>query len=700
MLRSLSAQWTALFDAPFGAYEQDVLRRYALAALLPEKGQRGHAISESFLKWYQNHRDLLGFRVAPLEAILRRSKASREFPSLIEWQYTMRDLPTYTAKRPTPSAFQTRLNWVADTLGLSVSESAFLGAVVRMTRVQPFFEFYDAVMVGHNSDDEVLATTAARMAGLTPRESWGITDRRGALVQLGLIEDRGGGDVAASATVVDLLATRSSDPQVLRHSLLGQASKTELSLADFDHLGASSRTVLTLLDGALERGESGASLLFYGAPGTGKTEFAKLVASEIAADVVFIGERRTDASARNFRSEPSRSDRLSHLAFVSALASRAGRVVLVIDEADEVFSGVDDEDGFSRSGSKVFMNRVVENCPVPMIWITNHPDRLGEAVLRRMLFAAEFRDADRSTRRRIIERHASEHKIQLSPLALEGLAGLPATPALLGTGLRAAAIAAVQSEDAGQLAISVTRSLLRVAGRVIPPSSSGETMAFDASFSQADVDLPELEKQVVAAGPGALSFLLSGPPGTGKSAFARHLAERLELEVLEKKGSDLLGMFVGETEKRIADAFAQAAEAGRFLILDEADSLLSDRAGAQRSWEISQVNEMLTWMERHPTPFAATTNLSGRFDPATQRRFLFKVQFAPMVPAQIQGIFRRTFGVDAPPHVSSLPQLTPGDFNVVARRAKVLRVTDPILIGDMLEKEVLAKPGVTRRIGF
>ena len=42
-----------------------------------------------------------------------------------------------------------------------------------------------------------------------------------------------------------------------------------------------------------------------------------------------------------------------------------------------------------------------------------------------------------------------------------------------------------------------------------------------------------------------------------------------------------------------------------FLILDEADFLLRDRAAARHSWEITQVNEMLTQMERHPMPSPA-----------------------------------------------------------------------------------------------
>jgi transitional endoplasmic reticulum ATPase len=67
-------------------------------------------------------------------------------------------------------------------------------------------------------------------------------------------------------------------------------------------------------------------------------------------------------------------------------------------------------------------------------------------------------------------------------------------------------------------------------------------------------------------------------------------------------------MWLGESEKTIAAAFEEAADLRALLIIDEADSLLRDRLAAQHSWEITQVNEMLTQMERHPYPFACTTN--------------------------------------------------------------------------------------------
>ena len=170
----------------------------------------------------------------------------------------------------------------------------------------------------------------------------------------------------------------------------------------------------------------------------------------------------------------------------------------------------------------------------------------------------------------------------------------------------------------------------------------------------------------------AVSFLLSGPPGSGKSAWVRHLAARMGLPVVQKRASDLLDPFVGGTERNIADAFAEARDTNAFLVFDEADSLLLDRADAVRSWEISQVNEMLTWMEQHTLPFACTTNLPDRLDRASLRRFLVKVRFDWLTQAQARLAFRRFFGLAAPAGLDGLRTLTPADFALVRRRAAMI----------------------------
>ena len=165
------------------------------------------------------------------------------------------------------------------------------------------------------------------------------------------------------------------------------------------------------------------------------------------------------------------------------------------------------------------------------------------------------------------------------------------------------------------------RSLSRVLGCERPPQ--GPPPRFDLGLIQSDTDPVTLAECLVGNADRGFSLCLQSPPGTGKSAFARYLSECLGLEVLQKHASDLLSPWVGETEQQIAAAFAEARDAQAFLIFDEADSLLANRRSAHRSWEVSQVNEMLTWMESHPLPFACTTNFGEHLDPATLRRFVF-----------------------------------------------------------------------------
>ena len=160
-------------------------------------------------------------------------------------------------------------------------------------------------------------------------------------------------------------------------------------------------------------------------------------------------------------------------------------------------------------------------------------------------------------------------------------------------------------------------------------------------------------------------------------------------------------MWVGSTERNIADAFAEARDNEAFLVFDEADSLLADRRGAQRNWEGSQVNEMLTWMESHPLPFACTTNLGENLDSAALRRFVFKVTLGYLKPEAAASAFRVFFGLEPPTALAALTVLTPGDFEVVRRKAGVLgQANDAAALTAMLRAECEAKPGQAMAIGF
>jgi SpoVK/Ycf46/Vps4 family AAA+-type ATPase len=66
---------------------------------------------------------------------------------------------------------------------------------------------------------------------------------------------------------------------------------------------------------------------------------------------------------------------------------------------------------------------------------------------------------------------------------------------------------------------------------------------------------------------------------------------------------------------------------------------LQDRRGAQRNYEVTEVNEMLQGMERFRGIFICTTNLMDRIDQAALRRFTFKIAFKPLTVAQREAFF-------------------------------------------------------------
>jgi hypothetical protein len=181
--------------------------------------------------------------------------------------------------------------------------------------------------------------------------------------------------------------------------------------------------------------------------------------------------------------------------------------------------------------------------------------------------------------------------------------------------------------------------------------------------------------------------------------------------LLVKQASDLMSKYVGETEQQMAAMFREAEAEKAVLLLDEADSFLQDRRGAQRTYEVTEVNEMLQGMERYNGIFICTTNLLDRLDQAALRRFTFKIRFKPLGRAQRETMFEvEALGGDGTgwnaemrTRLALLDQLCPGDFAAVKRQAVILDTPlDPMEFLEQLEAEHRIKPEVreNRGMGF
>ncbi len=595
-----------------------------------------------------------------------------------------------------------RLRQLGITVGLNRTDLEILELLLRYETHTAFESMIDDIFESPGPRMSVLnqrAWTVPLTLGLRARTIQSRLQGGAPLVRSGLVSIDVDGDLVIPSRLCRLVTVPGGEHIDVTGLLLDVAPSAELEWTDFSHVTCDRDHVEKLLSGALSSGASGVNVLLYGPPGTGKTEFCKALAARLGVTLYSVGEADDDGD------EPSRRERLQELKLAQRLIANDGRSLLMFDEMDDLL-----EDSFGNIGlfgslrssrsreaaSKVFMHRLLEQAPAPTLWTINDTDGVSPAILRRMMFALELRPPTTAVRARVWARQLDRHDIAAAPEEVSALASeFDATP-----GIAAGATAAARLAGGDIAAVRTgVRSLARLLSCDRPPQRA--PAGFDPALIRADTDPSVLAERLAAEKRRRFSLCLQGPPGTGKSAYIRYLAERLGLEVVQKRASDLVSMWLGETEKTIARAFAEARDTGAFLVFDEADSLLADRRFAHRSWEVSQVNEMLTWMESHSLPFACTTNFADRLDPATLRRFVFKVKLDYLTPEMADVAFRNFFDLAPPTSLLDLAALTPGDFAVVRSRGEILGVLhDAEALVEMLRAECAAKPERPYPIGF
>jgi len=466
------------------------------------------------------------------------------------------------------------------------------------------------------------------------------------------------------------------------------------------------------------------NILLYGAPGTGKTSFARSVVKKSgrAAFEVMQG----DDNGKNMRSEA----RMIGIQVCNEQEDPAESII-IIDEADELLRGGPSSLGMfnfdfigGKSTEKGVTNSILDDMKIPAIWISNAPiEAMDESVRRRFDYSICFERLNNAQRlaiwRNLVEKHnlgglisasmiedyASKYETSAGGIStvLENVARM--NPA---AGEVAELVAALMKphcmlmgvKERGRFLPAKDYSLdglnIKGKGKVSPGRMVKAVRNYlDADFSAAGEDRPRM------------NILLFGPPGTGKSEFVKYLGRELDRKVLVMRGSDLLSKWVGESEQNIAKAFRQAEAEHAMLFFDEVDGLLQDRSNAHAGWEVTQVNELLQQMEDFNGVMIAATNFSCNLDPATMRRFTFKLEFGYLDDAGKRTFFERMFKTtlsrDEADDLCALRNLTPGDFRTV--RQELYYLGDAAGNGERiaaLKEECSLKKdrGEAGRIGF
>lgn len=485
--------------------------------------------------------------------------------------------------------------------------------------------------------------------------------------------------------------------QVLLKVCTKPAIEPSLSLEDFAYLNEMKTMMLDYLQSSFATHRKGANILIYGAPGTGKTELATLLGKVLSVSVNNITYMDEDGDVI------SAEDRLNKCRFAQKVLEGLSSL-LIFDEIEDVFRAGFFERSVAQK-NKAWMNQLLENNNVPMIWLSNSVSGIDPAFLRRFDLILEMPDLPLKNKSALITQ-LTEGK--LSPAYVQHFAKVRSlTPAILSRTIRVAKELNT-SNFAETLLMMFNQTLKSQNKPKIEPLVLGKA-DYNLDYVACNDNIHRISEGLKQSKKGRICCY--GPPGTGKTAWAAWLAEELDMPLLLRQGSDLLNPYVGGTEQNIAQAFEQAKADNALLVLDEVDTFLFSREGVNRSWERSQVNEMLTQIERFEGLMVVSTNLIEVLDPAALRRFDLKLKFDYLTLPQRLDFAKQQAEILGLPllseedlsQIESLNLLTPGDFAAVARRHQFSpfhKVQDWLMA---LQGECEVKPAfsaTTRRIGF
>ena len=511
-----------------------------------------------------------------------------------------------------------------------------------------------------------------------------------------------------SSGFAENMVSLDADPVILLRDIVFPSSAPHLTIDDFPHLEKELGVLQPYLRQSLATGRKGVNILLYGEPGTGKSQLAKILAAQTGCELFEVASEDEDGDPR--------MGGLRLRAFQAAQNILSNREMMILfDEIEDVFDCSDPWDiGIPfgpvkvRDNPKAWINRKLEENAVPTLWLGNSINGLDPAFKRRFDMIVKMPVPPRRQRQKIIRASCSD---LLEERDIERLSAVDTLAPAVVT--RASSVVAAirdevtQAEQAPALELIINNTLEAQGHKRIQrydPNILPET--YDPAFIHADTDVESVAAGLKKTMSGRLCMY--GPPGTGKTAYGRWLAEQLELSLLVKRGSDLMSMWVGETEKNIAECFRQAETDGAILLIDEIEGFLQDRREARHSWEITGVNEMLTQIESFPGIFIASTNLRDNLDQAALRRFDMKIKFDYLLPHQSRTLLESycdTLNLEPPDtaltaRLDRLHNLTPGDFATVTRRHRFKPVGAATDMVSALEEECSLKENFKRPIGF
>ena len=563
----------------------------------------------------------------------------------------------------------TPVQFLKDSLQLTEDESRLLLLAYRVRQIRELWGICSSLL-----DDFTWYDIYSYFLDLQSKEVQSMLKLDGKLVSFGFMDTDGDvEDDAINCISSGTLETFFSD--ILKE----HSSDGAFELSSYAVSEKSSEISIALLSS-----EYPVNILLYGAPGSGKTEYAKSLAKKCGLKSFIF---KNDSELDNAKGVNS----ICRLNCLLSLAKKDS--VIIVDEADTMLETQLSMMSFLLNGGnsspkKGTVNRMLENSVNKVIWIVNHTSQLEASTRRRFTYSIKFNEMTESTLKSIAA--AKLENIALEDVVREKVVDLCGRYRVTGASVdnMVKALQSLDKSDSDKV-IDDVQDVLEANSRLL----YGKAKMRERVGTEYNTDILNCSvnaDKIVSMIKNALAFseknktaqngirlLFYGASGTGKTEFARYIAEKLHKKILLKRASDIMSKYVGENEQNIKEAFEEAEQTGEILLFDEADSFFADRNSANQSWERTLVNEFLTQMEEFSGILICTTNLRKIMDAATQRRFHIISEFKALTVDGVQILLKRFF-----PQFEFIEEdiellckydsVTPGDFGTLASKIRFM----------------------------